>query len=655
MSVMKQQNYRYSILEILFVIYVCLASVSCTQRECIEKPALIPIELLFSHPEAATPMISPDGSMVAYLAPFNGASNIWVKTIGKNDAKVITEDFNSDIQPYYHDFYQIKSTMMWMPDNKYIIFRQDQDGNENWHIYRVPVSGGEPVDLTGTEFAGYRLISMNSKFSDDILIGIFSEIHRLNVPSGDISLEYKSSVRSFDWVLDNEFEIRIELVLSSQEFCWYHRQDSLGEWEPLMEWGVDDLSNQKALGFSEDNKVFYYLSSIDSKTRELRSWDSETGQKKTIASDPEYDVDDVLFNPITHRPQAVRFTNEQYGWRVIDDSFRKHVRALKRLHPGLPNFINRDLKDKHWVVGYINDNRPPVYYLYNATWKTGRKLFEAIPDLRDISLAEMKPVLIEARDGLKIPCFLSLPIGVKPEKIPAVVMVHGGPHMRFDWKYYPDVQWLTNRGYAVLQVNFRGSNGYGKEYMTAGFREWGGRMQDDVTDATHWLTDKGIADPERIAIYGGSYGGFSVLSGLMKEPDLYACGVDIFGVSDLISRLDQLNSRWMISSELIGNLEWDADMLKERSPLHHTDKIKSPLFIVHGANDPRVPISNSIQLRDSLLVTGKNVEYLEFPDEGHGFRKEKNRIEFYSKAEKFLQRWMSEVEEDTSARVQNKN
>ena len=326
---------------------------------------------------------------------------------------------------------------------------------------------------------------------------------------------------------------------------------------------------------------------------------------------------------------------------MLDESIRADLDTLRALHRGDFYVSDRTLDDKHWLVAYDIDNGPVRYYAYNTETKIGTFLFTSRPDLENLSLAEMKPVTITARDGLKIYCYLTVPVGeVEPQDLPTVLNIHGGPWYRDSWGYHPEAQWLANRGYAVLQVNFRGSTGYGKKFTAAGDREWGGKMQDDITDATQWLIDQGIADPERIAIYGGSYGGFAVLSGLTKEPDLYACGVDMVGPSNLITFLKTIPPYWEplkpLMYQRIGHPEIDTVMLRERSPLFHIDQIKVPLMIAQGANDPRVPRAESIQIRDALLAAGKTVEYLEFPDEGHGFARPENRLKFYAMAERFL-------------------
>jgi len=289
---------------------------------------------------------------------------------------------------------------------------------------------------------------------------------------------------------------------------------------------------------------------------------------------------------------------------------------------------------------YDVDNGPVAYYSYSVDSKKGTFLFYTRPELEGLPLAEMKAVSITARDGMNIHCYLTVPIGTEAKNLPSVINVHGGPWYRDSWGYHPGVQWMTNRGYAVLQVNFRGSTGYGKEYVNASNKEWGGKMQDDVTDATKWLIEQGIADPKRIAIYGGSYGGFAVLSGVTKESDLYTCGVDMCGPSNLITWLNTMPPYLEMLKPMVyarvGHPEKDAEMLKERSPLFHVDKIKVPLFIAQGKNDPRVPVAEAIQIRDALQKAGKTVEYMEFADEGHGLSQSANRLKFYAAVEKFL-------------------
>jgi dipeptidyl aminopeptidase/acylaminoacyl peptidase len=335
-------------------------------------------------------------------------------------------------------------------------------------------------------------------------------------------------------------------------------------------------------------------------------------------------------------------TKHREIWTVLDPGVKEDFETLEGLHYGDFSVVNRDHADKTWLVAYSQDKGPVLYYSYDRASKKGTLLFSARPKLESVTLAGMTAIQFKSRDGLTINGYLTLPPGVEPFNLPVVVNVHGGPWYRVTWGYNPEAQWLANRGYAVLEVNFRGSTGYGKEFLNAGDKEWCGRMQDDITDGVQWLIDQRLADPTRIAIYGGSYGGYATLCGLTKTPELYACGVDMVGPSNLSTFIQSIPPYWApmkaLFAKRIGDPDTEAEFLKERSPLFHVDAIRAPLLIAQGANDPRVNRAESIQIRDALQAAGKTVEYMEFPDEGHGFAKPENRLKFYAAAEAFLAR-----------------
>ncbi len=614
---------------------ILIALTSCAPKTTTET-ALIPRDVIFGNPEKTSPQLSPDGEMLAYLAPDEGVMNVWVRTVGEEDDKPVTSDRGRGIMAYF-----------WAPNGEQILYVQDSGGDENWRIYAVPKTGGEARDMTPMEGVQARIFAVDPEFPDEILIGLNNRIpqlhdaYRLNLKTGEMTLEVQNDMGVVGWIADHTFQVRIAQVPTPDGgFALLHRKDAKSAWEPLIQWAGEDALSTGAFMFARDNQTLYMISSIGANTAELRTYNTLTSEEKTVASDPTYDISGLMIQPRTWKLQAARFTRDRSEWQALDDEITADIEALRKLHRGDFYVINRTLDDRNWLVSYEVDNGPIAYYAYDVESKEGTFLFCHRPALEGLPLAEMKPVTVTARDGLEIHCYLTLPMGVQPRNLPAVLNIHGGPWYRDSWGYDTQVQWLVNRGYAVMQVNFRGSTGYGKEFVNAADREWGGKMQDDVTDATKWLIEEGIADPERIAIYGGSYGGFAVLSGITREPDLYACGVDIFGPSNLIAWLNTMPPYWEpikpMMFKRIGHPEEDAEMLKERSPLSHIDKIKAPLYIVQGANDPRVPVAESIQIRDALKEAGKTVEYMEFPDEGHGFARPENRLKFFAAAEKFL-------------------
>lgn len=597
---------------------------------------LIPREIFFGNPEKVMPSLSPDGSQLAYIAPDEGVLNVWVRTLGKYDDIPVTRDRGRGIRGFF-----------WARNSRQILYVQDKDGDENWHVYAIPATGGEDIDLTPVDGVQSRIIGVDYNFPDEILIGLndripqLHDIYRINLTTGERTLEVKNDLGAIGWVADHRLRIRIAILPQPDGgMLMLHRDGPDAEWSPLLSWGLEDSTATSPLLFASDDQTLYLENSIGSDTAELRSLHIPTGEERILARNPETDVSSVFIHPTTRKIQAVEFIKEKSEWVILDPAIEEDFKVLEELHYGDFSIISRDKADTTWLIAYTQDKGSVVYFTYHRKDKSGTFLFSARPQLDGLQLAEMKPVSFAARDGMELFAYLTLPAGATPENLPVVINVHGGPWSRDEWGYVPEAQWLANRGYATLQVNFRGSLGYGKAYTNAGDREWGGKMQDDITDAVNWLIEKGIADPKRIGIYGGSYGGFAVLSGLTKTPDIYACGVDLVGPSNLMSFINTIPPYWeplkAIFFKRVGIPEEEEEFLKSRSPLFHIDRIKAPLLIAQGANDPRVKRAESIQIRDALEKTGKIVEYIEFADEGHGFVKPENRIKFYAAAEKFL-------------------
>ena len=359
-----------------------------------------------------------------------------------------------------------------------------------------------------------------------------------------------------------------------------------------------------------------------------------------IAEDPQYDVGSIMIHPDTYEIQAVAFNKDRVEWTVLDESIKPDFDRIRDIHPGDFSITSRDENDNTWIITFTTDNGPIPFYVYNRKGQTTRFLFDNKPELNKYTLANMKPFDFTARDGLTIHGYLTLPVSEQQTNLPMVLNVHGGPWVRDTWGYDPEAQWFTSRGYACLQVNFRGSTGYGKEFLNAGDSEWGRNMHNDLIDAVDWAVQQGIADPKRIAVYGGSYGGYAALVGATFTPDLFCCAVDIVGPSNLITLIKTIPPYWSTFlatfHRRVGNPDTQEEFLKSRSPLFKVDQIKIPMLIAQGANDPRVKQSEAEQIVEAMKSKGIAYEYMLFPDEGHGFAKPENRLKFYAAAEKFL-------------------
>jgi dipeptidyl aminopeptidase/acylaminoacyl peptidase len=595
---------------------------------------LIPREELFGNPVKVAPRLSPDGGRLAYLAPDEGVLNIWLRTVGKDDDRPITQDRKRGISIFF-----------WAYDNRHILYAQDRDGDENFRIYAVDLDTDNVRDLTPLEGVQARIYAVDHRFPGEILVGLnhrdsrMHDVYRLDLATGDMVLEVENNDGALAWFADSDFHVRAAWNPTQDGGFELRVRDTIeAEWRPLLKWGPDEQSGP--YGWTEDGRGFYLMDSLGTDTAELRLLDVATVQTSTLAADPQVDLSDVFTRHVGRKVQAAGFEKDRKEWTVLDPDVAEDFSFLKDAQPGQFTVVNRDLADETWLVYYDLDVRPGAYYTYNRKARSLDLLFTVRPELEKYTLAEMRSVEITSRDGLTLHCFLSLPPGAESRNLPMVLDVHGGPWARDGWGFTPEPQWFANRGYACLQVNYRGSTGYGKSFVNAGNREWGARMHDDLIDAVNWAIEQGIADPKRIAIYGGSYGGYAALVGAAFTPEVFACAVDIVGVSNLTTFLSSIPPYWEPVRKLlnlrVGDLEKDQEFLDSRSPLFKADQIECPLLIAQGANDPRVKQAESEQIVATLREKGKQVEYMLFEDEGHGFARPENRLKFYAAAEKFL-------------------
>jgi dipeptidyl aminopeptidase/acylaminoacyl peptidase len=445
-----------------------------------------------------------------------------------------------------------------------------------------------------------------------------------------------------NWTTDAEMRVRGAEFLKPEGGGEFKVRDSeSAPWRTLATWGIADQFN--SIDFSKDGKSVYVQTNLGADTIGLYAMDAATGKMTKMASDPGVDLGNVFEHPVSRVVQAVAFSRDRTRWQVLDPSVSKDFEALAKAAPGDFNIINRDLADKTWLVIYVNDASPVRYYSWDRTAQKATYLFSARPNLEKYTLAPMKPVEIKSRDGLMLPSYLTAPVGVPAKGLPMVLWVHGGPWARDQWGYDAYAQWFANRGWAALQVNYRGSQGFGKKFRNAAIHEFSGKMHDDLVDAVKWAIAEGIADPKRIAIMGGSYGGYATLVGLTFTPDLFACGVDIVGPSNLVSLVESFPPYWgpFLSNTwypFVGNPKEPKDRadMESRSPLFKVDKIRVPLLIGQGGNDPRVTQKESEQIVAAIEKNGGRATYVLYTDEGHGFARPENRVDFNARAEKFL-------------------
>ncbi len=599
---------------------------------------LIPRTILFGNPERSGPDLSPDGRMIAYLAPEDGVLNVWVRTIGADDDRVITSDTNRGVHIFF-----------WQPDSAHIIYAQDTDGNENFHIYQTALSTRETKDLTPFEHVRAHIVSVDSDHPDCMLLALNSrdpelfDVYRYDFAAGTLTLDTENPGDITGWNADNDFHVRAASAILPGGYQEIRvRNDANSPWKGFQRWGPDETLGGVA-GFSPDNKALWLISSVDANASRLIEVDIATQSCRVIAEDAHYDVSAAIENPRSHTLEAVGFVRARLEWQFFDPAIEADFEVLRNVRDGEVNIESRSYDDKEWIVSFSSDTVPATYYVYDREARCTKFLFDARPALEQYRLAHMDSISYQARDGLTIHGYLTMPVGIERDA-PMVLLVHGGPWARDVWGYSGLVQLLANRGYSVLQVNFRGSTGYGKDFLNAGDREWAAKMHDDLLDAKQWAVAQGYADPNRVAIMGGSYGGYAALVGLTFTPDEFVCGVDIVGPSNLSTLLNSIPPYWApmraIFDKRVGHVEQEQEFLRSRSPLFKADRIKAPLLIGQGANDPRVKQSESDQIVQAMRENGKPVEYIVFADEGHGFVRPENNLRFFAAMEQFLARYL---------------
>jgi dipeptidyl aminopeptidase/acylaminoacyl peptidase len=600
------------------------------------RPKTIPRDVLFGNPEKAAPKLSPNGKHLAYLAPDEGVLNIWLGPSDGGAAKPVTKDRGRGIRNYF-----------WAEDERSLLHIQDKDGDENWHLFQTDIETLSTRDLTPFQDAQVQIIGTDPNFPHEILVGLnirdkrLHDVYRIDLRSGGAKLEVENPGDVTGWLADLDFKIRCAKAMRPDGGTELRLRDGEGSpWREFLSWGPDDQGG--AHGFAPGNKSLYVESSEGVDTTRLWEISLDGKGRRLMAHSDKADLGAVILHPRKYHAQAVGFEHERLSWTVLDEDVRPDFEALGKAAEGDFQIVSRDDADENWLVLYNSDVKPGRYFRYSRKTKKTAFLFSTRPKLEQHVLSPMKPVTIASRDGLKLQAYLTVPAGSSGKGLPLVLNVHGGPWVRDIWGYHPEAQWLANQGYAVLQVNYRGSLGFGKKFLHAGDKEWGGKMQDDLTDSVAWAVAAGIADPRRVAIYGGSYGGYAALCGAAFTPDLFCCAVDIVGPSSIATLIKSIPPYWeplkRVFDLRVGSVETELDFLNERSPLYKAHQIKIPLLIAQGANDPRVKQAESEMIVQSLKAKGKPVDYLLFPDEGHGFAKPENRLKFYAHAEAFLAR-----------------
>ncbi len=621
------------------IISIVLLTGSCTNTgKAPEKAKLIPLEDFFKNPEQTRYQISPDGKYYSFLAPYETRMNIFVQERGKEEAIRITSETDRDIAGYF-----------W-PNNEQILYLKDDGGDENYKLYGVNIDGSNPVCFTDFEDVRTQIIDDLPDIPDEVIIGLNKrnpqvfDPYRLNLKTGEMEMLAENPGTIMGWMFDHDGKLRVAFeITDGVNTSILYRETEKDDWKTVLTTSFKD--NVSPYFFTFDNKNVIGTSNLERDKSVVVEFDIANGKEiKTLYENPDYDVQGVHYSRKRKVLTSASYTSWKRERYFFDEETRK---VFERLNQDLGEYeiaITAYNKNEDvFIIRTYSDRSLGAYYIYDKNTDNLEKITDVSPWIDENEMASVTPIQYQSRDSLTIHGYLTLPKGYTMEtakNLPVVVNPHGGPWYRDGWGFNSEIQFLANRGYAVLQMNFRGSTGYGKKFWEESFKEWGRTMQNDITDGTNWLIEKGIADPDRIAIYGGSYGGYATLMGLVREPKLYAVGVDYVGVSNLFTFMKTIPPYWepMLNMfyEMIGNPKTDSLMLREVSPVFHVDKIVSPLFIAQGANDPRVNKDESDQIVEAMKARGVDVEYLVKDNEGHGFRNEENRFDFYRAMEAFL-------------------
>jgi dipeptidyl aminopeptidase/acylaminoacyl peptidase len=621
-----------------------------------ELPPLIPREILFANAERSTPALSPNGQQIAWLAPDpNGVVNIWVDSIEGGKARVVTNENRRPINWY-----------TWAGDSQHLLYFQDNAGDEIDHLFSTDLTNSVVRDLT--PFRGVRAqnILLDLRHPRFVLIGLnlrdrqAFDMYRVDLETGAITLEATNPGDVLTWTTDRNFVIRAATAFDGKTGQTVIRvRDAVDKpWRDLVVmpferalFNGEVVEGSLIAGFTSDNKSLIIHSALHSDKGQLVEVDLQSGKElRILAQDPDSDVADsplgnkpnVLRDPKTGAIQAAEFYRTESHWVFLDPKVKTDFALISKSVPGQVNLISRDQEDKKWIIAARRSDAPAVYYLFDRGSGKITKLYDEHPTLSRSTLAPKKPIIIKSRDGLELISYLTTPPGVEAKQLPLVLLIHGGPWFRDYAEFDPEVQLLANRGYAVLQVNYRGSTGLGLKFFNAGTNEWGRGTQRDLYDAVQWAIDQGIADPRRVAAMGWSGGGFGTLLCLEQRPDLFACGVDGVGPAELATLYRSFPSYW--SNILMrwrrrgGDFDHNEKLNREVSPLYHVDKIRAPLLIGQGKNDPRVTIANVNGMVAALRRAKREVTYVVYPDEGHGFARPENNFDFYGRVEEFLAR-----------------
>jgi dipeptidyl aminopeptidase/acylaminoacyl peptidase len=617
-----------------------LATFATRIKAAVAQSALPERRIFFDNSDYVSVRLSPDGEFLAYVAPLGGVRNLWIApAAAPKQGKPLTRVVERDISTNFR----------WAHTNRHLVFFQDRDGDENWRASSVDTMTGAIVPLTPPQGVASFLQELDYRFPDEMLFRHnerdkrFFDLYRINVVSGQSELLYENH-DYVGLVTDSTFRLRLAVryAANGDAECFERRENN---WIPFTTIPITDIDSTDLIDFSDDGNTLYMIDTRGRDKAGLVAFDMTTRQTRVLAEDDEADIVAVDFEPRSRRPLAAFAIRDRIRWHIIEPSVATELSLLTSYGAGDPEFVSRSSDNRRVTAYFERDTSSGEYVFIDRSAGVIRPLFIQRASLAQVRLQPMEPVVISARDGLKLHGYLTMPVEAQTSArtgLPMVLVIHGGPYARDRWGFNSVHQWLASRGYAVLSVNYRGSTGFGKAFVTAADREWGGRMHDDLIDAVDWAIGRGFVDPKRIGFYGASYGGYSALMAATKTPEVFACIVDAFGISNLITFMATIPPYWgpwfSIWKNRLGDPATDEGgaFLRERSPINHIERANRPILIAQGMRDVRVVAAESKQMVDALKAKSVPVTYITFPDEGHGFVRPENRLAFTAVTEAFL-------------------
>jgi dipeptidyl aminopeptidase/acylaminoacyl peptidase len=611
-----------------------LAGVMRTEAREVE---LVARKIFFDNADCYNVRVSPDGKNLAWVAPIDRVNNLFVAPVAEpGAARPVTHITGRSIDTYFR----------WAHTNRHLVFFRDRDGDENYRAFSVDIESEAATPLTPDGGAKAYLQEVSHKFPQEMLLKHnqrdkrYFDLFRINVVTGESKLVFENPDFS-DLFTDTELQLRFAARLNAQGTNeWFERQAD-GSWQPFIQIPIGDVDSTRLVDLSADGKTLYLIDSRGRDKAALFAMDMASRKTTLLAADDEFDISQAALDEQTRQPIAARAIRDHVRWYPVEEGAKQDFANLARHGSGDLVFVSDSLDRRLASVYYQRDSESSEFALLDRSSRQVRKLFVDRKALAGLPLRKLQPVIIPARDGLRLNGYLTMPEG-SGGKVPLVLLIHGGPYLRDTWGFSPTHQWLANRGYAVLSVNYRGSTGYGKAFVAKADKEWGGRMHDDLIDAVDWAVGQGIADPKRVGFFGGSYGGYSALTAATKTPEVFACIVDLFGISNLNTFMKTIPPYWGPWMAVWKNRLGDPDteegraFLAERSPLTYIDRAVRPILIAQGMNDVRVVPAESEQMVTALKARGVAVTYITFSDEGHGFVRPENRLAFNAVAEAFL-------------------